>query len=225
MQCVHVLFLCSCHSFNNTVFRSSCRPARARSGRTDADQWAEEVHGRHPLQPPGLRLRLGELRRCGGAAELCLDGSCAAVTSEQRGVLGQRADGGPGLRSQHLPGGRQRNERWNAAPPLWLSAVVCTIAGCDASCPSSIHPPLIICCRCSCVVEESPPSQIRIAFLPDDLRGDDDSYRAAFGVTGLLNQPLIYHCYAFIPPSPLLSLVIIISLKPDDTSTLNGAWN
>lgn len=34
---------------------------------------------------------------------------------------------------------------------------------------------------------------------------------------------LIYHCYAFIPPSPLLSLVIIISLNPDDTSTLNGA--
>lgn len=73
------------------------------------------------------------------------------------------------------------------------------------------------------MVEKSPPPQIRIAFLPDVLRGDDDSYGAAFGVTGLLKQPLIHDCYAFIPPSPLLSLVIIISLKPDDTSTLNGA--
>lgn len=48
---------------------------------------------------------------------------------------------------------------------------------------------LINCCRCSCVAEKSPPPQICITFLPDDLRGDDDSYRAAFGVTGLLQPP------------------------------------
>lgn len=77
------------------------------------------------------------------------------------------------------------------------------------------------------MVEKSPPPQIRIAFLPDDLRGDDDSYRAAFGVTGLLNPTsLLSYTAAMLSfglPSPLLSLVIIISLKPDDTSTLNGA--
>lgn len=39
--------------------------------------------------------------------------------------------------------------------------------------------------RCAHLAEESPPSQVRLAFLSADVRGDDDSDRAAPGVTGL----------------------------------------
>lgn len=115
MQCIHVSLLCPYH---NIDFRFSCGSAPARYGRTDAAKWNKEVYCRHPFQPSGLRLRLGEPRRDGRAAKLWLYRSRTTVASEQRGVLGQRADGGAGLRPQHLPGGRQRHERLKAATPL-----------------------------------------------------------------------------------------------------------
>lgn len=80
-----------------------------RSGRADAAQPREKVH--NSLRSSGVRLRLGQPGRRGKPAELRLDGSRASFPPEQHRVVGQRADGGTGLRPQHLPGGRQWHER------------------------------------------------------------------------------------------------------------------
>lgn len=84
---------------------SSC----ARSGWADAAQPCEKVHT--CLQSPSLRLRLGQPGRWGKPAELRLNRPRSSFPPEQHRLIRQRADGGTGLRAQHIPGGRQWHER------------------------------------------------------------------------------------------------------------------